>query len=61
MSSLRPIDTNTKHQLNLHLEAIEQTFDADALTIISPIMFGLDGMVKRAVEQFLEPISKLPE
>lgn len=52
MSSLRPIDTNTKHQLNVHLEAIEKLLEADALTMISPIMFGLDGMAKRAIEQF---------
>lgn len=52
MASLRPIDHNTQQQLNTHLMGVEQALDADALAIVSRIVFGLEGMVKRAIEAF---------
>jgi len=52
MTTLRPIDSNTRQQLNTHLDAVESVLEADALTIVSPILYGLDSLVKRAVEQF---------
>lgn len=59
MSNLKPIDHHTKHQLNIHLGHIEVALEADAITIISPIVFGLDGMVKRAIEHFPTKRSRL--
>ena len=52
MVALRPIDNNTKQQLNQHLGSVEEALDADAIAIVSPIFFGLDGLVKRAIEHF---------
>ncbi|MFD0893137.1 hypothetical protein KBB96_17090 [Luteolibacter ambystomatis] len=52
MSALRPVDHHTRLQLNHHLEKIEAAFDADIITIVSPILYGLDAVVKRAVEMF---------
>ncbi len=52
VASLNPIDDNTKNQLNHYLEIIENALDADAIAIVSPIVFGLDGLVKRAIEGF---------
>ncbi len=52
MTSLRPVDSNTKQQLNEHLKTIEAILEGDVIAIVSPIAYGLDGMVKRAIEQF---------
>ena len=52
MTTLRPVDHHTRQQLNEHLEAIESALDADVLTIISPILSGLEIAVKSAVEMF---------
>ena len=54
MTSLRPVDNNTKQQLNEHLKAIESMLDGDVIAIVSPIGYGLDGIVKRAIEQFTD-------
>jgi hypothetical protein len=52
VSTLRPIDVTTKQQLNQHLALIEEALQADAIAIVSPILFGIDGLFKRAIEQF---------
>lgn len=59
MASLRPIDANARHQLNVQLGEIEAMLDADAITIVSPIVYGLDMMVKQAIEQFPEKRARL--
>jgi len=52
VATLRPIDSNTKQQLNQHMESVEQALEADAIAIVSPIISGLDGLVKQAIESF---------
>jgi hypothetical protein len=52
MATLKPIDNNTKQQLNKHLALVEEALDADAIAIVSPILYGLDGAVKSAIEEF---------
>ena len=47
---MRPLDDYIKSQLNKHLEKIENILDADAITIISPILPGLDIRVRDVVE-----------
>ena len=49
-TTLRPVDHHTQQQLNEHLAAIETCLDAEVLTIISPILSGLENVVKQAVE-----------
>ena len=51
---LRPVDRHTRAQLNIYLGKIEDIFEADALTIFSPILPNLENIVKRAVEFFQE-------
>ena len=55
MATLRPIDHHTKAQLNDYLGKIEKVLEADALTIFSPILPGLENTVKDAVELFQQP------
>ncbi len=50
MPNLPPVDRYTNQQLNEHLAAIEIALEADVLTIISPILPGLENRVKEAVE-----------
>jgi hypothetical protein len=52
MTPLRPVDHHTRQQLNEHVAAIEAALDADVLTIITPILSGLENAVKNAVEMF---------
>lgn len=52
MATLRPVDHHTRQQLNEHLAAIEKAFGADLLTVISPMLPGLENVVKNAVELF---------
>jgi Serine dehydrogenase proteinase len=59
VASLRPIDNNTKHQLNIQIEEIEKSLNADAICIVSPILSGLDLLVKQAVEQFQDKRPRL--
>ncbi|MCD4691877.1 MAG: hypothetical protein K8R79_03090 [Calditrichales bacterium] len=47
---MRPLDDYIKNQLNKHLEEIEKILDADAITIISPILPGIDVQVRDVVE-----------
>jgi hypothetical protein len=59
MANLRPIDDNTKQQLNHHLTAIEGELTADVLSIVSPIVSGLDGLVRHAIDNFAAKKSRL--
>lgn len=52
MASLRPVDHHTRQQLNEHLVKIEEAFNADVITIISPVVHGLDQTVKQGLELF---------
>lgn len=52
MANLKPVDENTKQQLNQHLGAVEAALDADGIAIVGPIVSGLDGYVKTAIEHF---------
>lgn len=52
MATLRPIDDHTRHQLNTNLGFVEDALESDAIAIVSPILSGLDVLVKRAVEHF---------
>lgn len=54
MAILQPIDHHTKAQLNEYLGKIEEILEADALTIFSPILPGLENIVKKAIELFQE-------
>jgi len=47
---MRPLDQYISKQLNEHLEELSNLIDSDVLTIISPIVHGLDNRVKDAVE-----------
>ena len=47
---MRPLDENVRKQLNNHLEKIEQALDADGISIISPILYGLDLRVRDVLE-----------
>lgn len=51
-NQLRPtgVDTVAKDWLNSQLAAIETHLDADVLTVLSPIAYGLDHRVRVAVE-----------
>ena len=52
MAELPPVDQHTRDQLNSYLVKIEETLDADVLTIFSPIYPGLENIVKHVVELF---------
>lgn len=52
MSALRPVDHHTRQQLNTHLLGIESALESDVITIVSPIVPGLDTMVKKGLELF---------
>lgn len=47
---MRPLDNYIKDQLNKHLEKIEEFLASDGLTIISPIIYGLDNRVRDVIE-----------
>ena len=47
---MRPLDDYIKNQLNEHLKEIEKALGADGLTILSPILPGLDRTVRDVVE-----------
>src|SRR5437667_12878361 len=59
MTTLRPVDHHTRQQLNEHLSAIEIAFGADLLTVISPILPGLENVAKNAVELFKTRLSRV--
>ena len=52
---MEPLDLHIRLHLNADLENIENHLDADLLTIISPILFGLDEKINLALK---EKISK---
>ena len=47
---MRPLDDYIKAQLNEHIDKIEQILNGDCLTIISPILPGLDNRVRDVIE-----------
>jgi hypothetical protein len=51
---LRPLDNHIKLQLDSYLSEIERELDADALTIFSPILPGLEGTVRNAIERLTQ-------
>lgn len=59
MATLRPVDHHTNAQLNEYLGKIEEILKADALTIFSPILYGLENRVKAAIELFSERKSRI--
>ncbi len=52
MVSPGPIDQHTHEQLNHHLMRVELALDANAVSIVSPILSGLELVVKTAIEHF---------
>ena len=59
MDRLKPVDHHTRQQLNERLGKIEAVFGGDAITIISPITYGIDQAVKRGLELFTSKKNKL--
>lgn len=59
MEILPPVDRHTRSMFNTYLGKIEDVLDADVLTIFSPIMPGLENIVKEAVELFQERRSRI--
>lgn len=51
---MRILDDYIREQLNKHLEKIEQALNADGVSIISPILYGLDLKVRDALELIKE-------
>jgi hypothetical protein len=51
---MRPLDDYIREQLNNHLAKIEQFLNADGISIISPILYGLDLRVRDAIELIKE-------
>ena len=56
---MRPLDENIKNQLNDHLGNIENILSADGLTIISPILPGLDTRVRIVLEEISDKRTSL--
>jgi len=44
------VDQIVKAELNAHLEAIERHLESDVVTFSGPILFGVDGRLRRAIE-----------
>ena len=59
MTTTRPVDYHINVHLNKYLNKIEETLKADVLTIFSPILPGLEHIVKDAVESLQSRKSKL--
>ena len=47
---MRPLDKYIRQQLNSHLKRIEGKFKADAISIIGPIVYGMELQVRDALE-----------
>ena len=47
---MRPLDKQVKEKLDTYLEQIEGVLQADGISIISPILYGLDLRVRDAIE-----------
>lgn len=56
---MRPLDGYIKEQLNKHGNNIEELLYCDCVTIISPILHGLDLRVRDAVESIQDKKSKI--
>ena len=52
MTRLKPVDYHTQQHLNQRISKIESAFEADAITIISPLLHGLDQEVTDVLELF---------
>ena len=52
MDILRPAGSYAKAQLNQYLSKLEEVLEADVLIIFSPILYGLENEVKKAVDLF---------
>lgn len=50
MAAMRPVDQHINVHLNTYLGTIENVLESDILTIFSPILPGLEHIVKNAVE-----------
>lgn len=59
MATILPVDHHTNAQLNDYLGRIEEILEADALTIFSPILYGLENRVKDVVELFQKRKSRI--
>ena len=59
MDSLRPVHRHTRTHLNQYLDKIEQTLEADVLTIFSPMLYGLENIMKNAIELFQDRNTKI--
>ena len=47
---MRPLDSFTKRRLDRFLETISQLTDAEAVALVGPIIRGLDGVLRNALE-----------
>ncbi len=47
-----------EQQLDLRLSAVEEAFDADAITIVSELVFGVDDFIRSTVEDLRQRDSK---
>ena len=56
---MRPVDHHVRVHLNKYLSTIEEVLGSDTLTIFSPILPGLEHIVKDAVESLQSRKSKL--
>ena len=59
MEGMRPVIRQTKTQLNAYLVEMERILGADMLTIYSPIVAGLENLIKNAVETLNPPKRKI--
>ena len=49
---MKPVDQRIKHDLDKSLKEIGEMLNADTMTIISPIIYGLDLTLKNVLDQF---------
>ena len=57
--TMRPLDHHTRQQLNEHIVKIESVLETDAITIISPLAYGIDQFVTRGLELFSDKRDKI--
>lgn len=46
---MRPLDKYMKNQLDAHMQKLERLLSADVMSIISPLLYGLEGKVRDAI------------
>lgn len=56
---MKPIDLHTKNKLDSYLTKIEEIFEADAISIFSAMIHGLDSHVKSGIELFKDKKDRL--